>query len=425
MGEHLITIQDPSFQTPRMGQVLLESAIRSATNETTKRLDDVVGGDVYLDSPALVAEVHLNQVHCWLIAESGLQMLSKNIDFNAVGGLGGQHNHDQIEGLFKALDQVTELGKSYPAICASFGKTASSYKVVLQLLKDGHGLAQFAKPDTKSARHIEARYRAYSGRETQFVVCAKGHPYSEDIFGKNSCPECGVLVRPDNDVYLDKSRHLYEDDFLAAMQVMETQRRASKTESISTDDNISKDMARVMGEVNGVYTRSTNGDSSGDISEVTKNKTEAEESNDVAVDQQQEVMFSESKVNGYISMNDDLFLQAMVERGMSFRKDGKRDSSPISLQSSEQESHDATGPESPAIHEERIEKGDDAQAMVEVNVTKPAGKGDGQNAKKAKANGVEISTVNSKVEAIDKTNEELFLEEMERMPRFAGRSVSS
>lgn len=345
MAQHLSFLRDPALMTQRMGEVLLQTTMRGA-EASRKQCIKLLGEDVSKKVPALACELQLRQVQLWLLEHCGLEAMPREtlLDENLNDSI--DHKLEDIPGMLATLDSVLEMSKRYPQTCGSFGSATTHFKHLLQKVVEAQSVIAVSGIDITSARKVESRFREYVGAKT-LATCVEGHPYFEDIFGKNGCPDCGKKVKLDDEVFRDSGKHLFENDFLAAMETIYLHSSPQKSPILAQGGDSTN------GHTNGVAKGNANGvKSHQSTSSIVATTTVAEGNASTNTDAPTEVLeatqatpvkapvpkdeASPVKLGG---TDEDAFLQAMVDRGWSFKSDRgeKAGSLPLKAQKTPEE----------------------------------------------------------------------------------------
>lgn len=218
MAQHLTSQADPSLMAQRMSEMLLQVTV-SRAEASRRQCLELLGSDSADSTTALRCELQLRQIHLWLLVDHGLGMmpdetwLSEKIDEYI------DHKLEDIPGMVIMLDSVAEVSRRYPANCGSFSETARHFKDLLQRVGEGQHVSKIPSVDITSAHRVEDGFSKYTTAQ-HLTLCEKGHPFFEDVFGKERCPECGTRVKFQDEIYRETSKHLREDDFVAAMHLL-------------------------------------------------------------------------------------------------------------------------------------------------------------------------------------------------------------
>lgn len=230
MARHLSSLTDPTLMTQRMSEILLQTTTHGAeaSRRYCKELQEM---DACEDAPALYCELHLRQIHLWLLVDYSLGKMSnetlvvEEIDEASDDGL------EEVQEMLDILDLVVEISNLFPNSCGSFYVTALHFKQLLQLVMEGQRVGTIPTVDITNVRRVEDRFGRY-GHAKEFAVCEEGHWFFEDVFGEDGCPECDSKVVLNRKPEYDHGKHLFEDQFLVAMEAI-TSQTSSPAKSLS------------------------------------------------------------------------------------------------------------------------------------------------------------------------------------------------
>lgn len=230
MARHLSSLTDPTLMIQRMSEILLRTTTHGA--EASRLFcKELLENDACEDAPALYCELHLRQIHLWLLVDYSLGKMSDNSLIAEGFNDTLDHEVEQIPEMLDILDLVVEISNLFPTSCGSFSVTALHFKQLLQLVTEDEWVATIPTLDITTARRVEDRFGRYNGAKA-FTVCEQGHGFFEDVFGENGCPECDSKVVVDTKAEYDHGKHLFEDQFLVAMEAI-TSKTSSPAKSLN------------------------------------------------------------------------------------------------------------------------------------------------------------------------------------------------
>lgn len=216
VSKYLVGLEDPSLEVQRMGELLRIRASKECWKGIAES-EDALAKAMTAEAPAIEVEIRLQQIQ-----------LSHLLDIALAGGAEVETRMPTM-----APEPSSESLQNAIQLCRRFPDTAGRFMMVVT------NFVQFGKKDQNahetcpSALSSLPRTYTYETRRTELAwgehatgslqICERGgHPYSEETFGAEGCPECGRR----KDVVLEgmeeegkKAREcLFEDKFLQAMK---------------------------------------------------------------------------------------------------------------------------------------------------------------------------------------------------------------
>ncbi|ETN38001.1 uncharacterized protein HMPREF1541_07624 [Cyphellophora europaea CBS 101466] len=327
MAQYLSTLPDPALMTQRMSEVLLQATVNGA-EASRKQCIKLLEDEALKKVPALACELQLRQIQLWLLVDCGLEampsetLLAENINAPI------DHKLEDIPDMLDILDAVLDSSKRYPQTCSSFSSATTNFKHLLGNIIEGQSVGTVPGIDITSARKVERRFREYVGAK-RITVCAENHPYFEDVFGKNGCPDCGKKVELDEEVFRHSGKFLFENDFLAAIETMSLHSAPQTSPMLSEGGNFTSTNVARVAEVHANGTASAPVTSSNAAAAlVTEDSADAcSDATTEVLDDNQATPAKATVSNGQGKSSkpggtdEDAFLQAMVGQGWSFKSE--------------------------------------------------------------------------------------------------------
>jgi len=216
VAAHLLILKDLSNGVQRQARKILEFCI-SQCETCLVDCQSAIENAKIDDIPSIGCEVRLYQVQFELLCRKARQILSHF-------ALLPKGNNIDNGTLMSSLATVLDITRHFSSVNPMVIEIAGLYRTLIET----ESLAKEPVPRIPRGerRPVESKWGYHElGHVT---VCPKKHPYSlktfPEIFG---CPECGQKVELADEEFREKSKHLRENDFLAAMHRMSVRDKLS------------------------------------------------------------------------------------------------------------------------------------------------------------------------------------------------------
>ena len=204
LASHMLTLQDPSYGLQRQAMKMIQFACKEAL-VCGSYCEDVLRNGRIQTNPTLEVEVRLQQVQFSLLAKaSQFRLTQTGISVEDPESLSSD---DMIS---SRLEAVIDLCKNYSEM-QSFMQSAQDFQELIGIYQ-GTTLT-VPKIKNEGARQLEKLWGQHE--LGSLATCESSHVYSAKTFSEG-CPECGKPKLPVKN-YPGKGKHLFEEEFLAAM----------------------------------------------------------------------------------------------------------------------------------------------------------------------------------------------------------------